>query len=494
MPGMTLEQRQQISQTQKLAQTMRLSQRQLQSLRYLAMGTEELEAEIRRQAEENPALELRARRAESTRQSDRTGIAGQLASDNFEAALENAADWREPLSSHFEQQLPFLRLGTEEERIARQLVSNLDGKGCNVLAPQTFGASARLVARLRALDPQGCFVSGYEESLFVQALLSEEEAPRGCLHILNGNLHFLEGMSAARTARLVNEYIARESRRSFGAPQVAEEQRAQTMQVLCAEHFPLPFYALPRLDTPFAEEDVAAALNFIRRLNPNPAADYSISQTHFVQPDIRIERVALAGEEMPDSIIASQKDPGAGYKVSGQSMSQSVSISADFLALAQKPSAKENAFLQKSLASAKQLIESLRLREGTLFAAAVHLARVQVAFLDEGPGHLAAFRQKDLAQALGVHESTVSRMAESKYILCGWGLFPLKYFFSKPSGSVSQDAARHAIAELVHGGAGLSDRRIAELLAERGIRIARRTVAKYRAQMDIASSFGRQEQ
>ena len=175
-----------------------------------------------------------------------------------------------------------------------------------------------------------------------------------------------------------------------------------------------------------------------------------------------------------------------------QALSQSVSLSAEFLALAQKPSAKDNAFLQKSLASAQQFIEALRLREGTLFAAAVQLARVQVAFLDSGPGHLATFRQKDLARLLGVHESTVSRMADSKYILCDWGLFPLKYFFSKPAGSVSQDAARHAIAELVRtGGAGLSDRRIAELLAERGIRIARRTVAKYRAQLDIASSFGR---
>ena len=124
------------------------------------------------------------------------------------------------------------------------------------------------------------------------------------------------------------------------------------------------------------------------------------------------------------------------------------------------------------------------------------IVKKQHEFFEAGPGHLSAFRQKDVAAVLGVHETTVSRMAGSKYLQCHWGLFPLKYFFVNAVGSdgtgreegSSRDKVLSEIEKIQreHEAAGdhakkLSDQKISDMLAQRGMKVARRTVAKYRS-------------
>ena len=117
-------------------------------------------------------------------------------------------------------------------------------------------------------------------------------------------------------------------------------------------------------------------------------------------------------------------------------------------------------------------------------------------------------RQKDVADAIEVHEATVSRMANSKYIQCEWGLFPIKFFFSNAvqqkdgiqqissaPESISRQSVKFEISSIIKSqppqAKRLSDQKIVELLEAKGIKIARRTVAKYRAQLNIESSYSR---
>ncbi|MBP5174646.1 MAG: RNA polymerase sigma-54 factor, partial [Treponema sp.] len=140
------------------------------------------------------------------------------------------------------------------------------------------------------------------------------------------------------------------------------------------------------------------------------------------------------------------------------------------------------------------------------------IVKRQHAFFEKGPGNLVPMKQEDLAKELGVHESTVSRLARSKYIQCSWGLFEVGYFFvsevarkengaTKDSGETQEGEAftKDRIIGMIEGilsehagdGKKLSDQKISEILSEKGVSISRRTVAKYRSQMNIASSYER---
>ena len=126
-----------------------------------------------------------------------------------------------------------------------------------------------------------------------------------------------------------------------------------------------------------------------------------------------------------------------------------------------------------------------------------------------GPAHLAPLRMKDIADEIGMHEATVSRAANGKYLSAEWGLFELRHFFSNQVGSrqstvpgsaagtgssgvYSKEGVKEIIRELVaQAKEPLSDQKIADQLALRGIKVARRTVAKYRGELTIGSSFDR---
>jgi RNA polymerase sigma-54 factor len=122
-------------------------------------------------------------------------------------------------------------------------------------------------------------------------------------------------------------------------------------------------------------------------------------------------------------------------------------------------------------------------------------------FFMRGPKYIRPLTLKDIAQEIGVHEATVSRITTSKYVQTEWGIFELKYFFSNPVSGAAPDGSgfsKRGVKEIVReiieeeGGAkNLSDQKIVELLLKRGVKIARRTVSKYRNELDIGSSYGR---
>ena len=136
------------------------------------------------------------------------------------------------------------------------------------------------------------------------------------------------------------------------------------------------------------------------------------------------------------------------------------------------------------------------MRRATLGRIGARLFEHQHVFLDKGPGHLAPLRMKDLADELGIHVSTVSRAVAGKYAQTPWGILPLRHFFQGASGG--EERAREDVRDLVRGvfaaedpKTPLSDDEVVVCMREKGFDLARRTVAKYRQELEIPSSYRR---
>ena len=164
-------------------------------------------------------------------------------------------------------------------------------------------------------------------------------------------------------------------------------------------------------------------------------------------------------------------------------------------------SEEDKNYLKEKLASAKELLRSLEQRKSTLLRLGEVIAEYQRDFLDRGTEHLHSFTMKQAAEAIGVHETTVSRAVDGKYIATPHGVFPLRYFFSAGfTGADGQDVSANAVRKLLRElieeedpFAPLSDEKLAGLLRDSGLPVARRTVAKYREAMKIPPASGRKK-
>jgi RNA polymerase sigma-54 factor len=163
----------------------------------------------------------------------------------------------------------------------------------------------------------------------------------------------------------------------------------------------------------------------------------------------------------------------------------------------------EKDYLTERLHAANWLVKSLHQRATTILKVAAEIVRQQDAFFRRGVQSLRPLILRDIADAVGMHESTVSRVTSNKYMATPRGLYELKYFFtssipaSNGNGAHSAEAVRHRIRGLIDGESAeetLSDERIVELLRREGVEIARRTVAKYREAMRIPSSAQRRRE
>jgi RNA polymerase sigma-54 factor len=164
---------------------------------------------------------------------------------------------------------------------------------------------------------------------------------------------------------------------------------------------------------------------------------------------------------------------------------------------------QDEAYLSDCLQTAKWLVKSLDQRARTILKVATEIVRQQDGFLAEGVQHLRPLNLKTVAEAIGMHESTVSRVTSNKYMATSRGIFEMKYFFTAAIPSAgggdahSAEAVRHRIKRLIDGEAPeavLSDDTIVKVLRDAGIDIARRTVAKYREAMRIPSSVQRRRE
>ena len=255
---------------------------------------------------------------------------------------------------------------------------------------------------------------------------------------------------------------------------------------------------LPRIAraTGRSMEEVKEAIEHIRHLDPAPGAGYGDVPSAIIVPDVIVERVdgdylvRLERQRVPELSISplyrrilAQAQPREG--VTPEELARSK---------------EEREWIRKRLESARWFIDALQQRESTLERIAKAIFAHQREFLDKGPSSLRPLRMQEVADELSIHISTVSRGVSGKYAQTPRGIHPLKYFFTggtpKASGEVaSQVSIKERIRDLIEkedGREPLSDDQIATLLGEReGIKIARRTVTKYRMALGLPSSSQR---
>jgi len=232
-----------------------------------------------------------------------------------------------------------------------------------------------------------------------------------------------------------------------------------------------------------APEDVDVAVALLKSLDPKPGAQISQGEAEFITPD------AIAYRQ------------GGVWKVATSAGSQPrLAINRHYEGLIGKSSRDNDSYLRAQLQEARWLIKSLETRADTLLRVAKSIVRQQSGFLEHGPQAMRPLTLREVAEELDLHESTISRATTRKYLRTPRGTFEFKYFFSSgittdSGGGASATAIQAMLRKLIeteNPRSPLSDARLAELLKGDGIPVARRTVAKYREAMHIASSNERQ--
>jgi RNA polymerase sigma-54 factor len=230
--------------------------------------------------------------------------------------------------------------------------------------------------------------------------------------------------------------------------------------------------------TPERVEDLK---NLLAKLNPWPGSEYDSEPPQYVTPDVIVEKldgkyvVYLSDERVPELRISPQ------YRQ---------------MARDGKMDRKDKQYLREKVESAKWLIRNIEQRRQTILRIASAIVEVQEEFLDKGIEHIKPLTLQEIADKVGVHEATVSRTTRGKYMQTPQGLFELKYFFSpglrRNSGEAqSAKSVQSMIRKIIDEedkAKPLSDQKIADLLRQQGLNIARRTVTKYREGMGILTT------
>jgi RNA polymerase sigma-54 factor len=447
-------------------QRQKLSPQMIQSIKLMAMPILELKEQIQQELESNPALEVvedastisleimsggdepGQEREEFFENASDPGFASRSNADDDSRRmfLEGAISRAETLQEHLLSQLRIQRIEPRLREIGEALIQNLDNDGFHTEDPHLLfsEAEAHLVDEamnlIRTFDPAGCCTRGFRESLLVQASL-ESAAPKSAIEILSDHMELLEkGRHSEIQKRL-------------------------------------------KLD----EAELKAALVFIKGLSPFPGRAYSTAEPRFVIPDLLVKLkdgdfvIVLNDEEIPvlgiDPFFDRLADEG------GTDRSTAT-------------------YVKDNIKRARFFIRSIHQRNQTLLKVARAVVEHQREFFAGGPRYLSPLTLRDVAREIGVHETTVSRIAHSKHLQTDWGIFEFRYFFSNSisgagsSGSrFSKEGVKTVIREIIEQEeSSLSDRDIVDHLAKRGIALARRTVAKYRQELDLDSSFGRKKE
>jgi RNA polymerase sigma-54 factor len=234
-------------------------------------------------------------------------------------------------------------------------------------------------------------------------------------------------------------------------------------------------------------DDLAEMIAEIRTLDPKPAANYESVPTQLVVPDI---------------LMRSSPDGGWLIELNPETMPRLLVNERFYARVAPRARKEDRLFLAEHLASANWLVRSLQQRAQTILKVSAEIIRQQDGFMRLGVAHLRPLILRDIAEAVEMHESTVSRVTANKYIATPRGTFELKYFFTTAipgtdGASHSAEAVRFRIRALIDAEAVeeiLSDDAIVAALRNEGVDIARRTVAKYREALHIPNSVQRRRE
>ena len=228
-------------------------------------------------------------------------------------------------------------------------------------------------------------------------------------------------------------------------------------------------------------EQVQKAANFISTLDPKPGQIFTSDPNNYVLPDVSVDKV---GEDYTVSLNSDQVPHLRISKTYKDLMTHGAN------------GTEVRDYIREKIRSGKFLIKSIHQRQQTILNIANEIVKRQNEFLENGSAFLKPMTMVQIAEAVGVHETTVSRAISGKYMATPQGVFEMKYFFTPgyqtaAGAALSNTSVKEAISDLVRNEDArnpLSDKEIVEILSDRGIPIARRTVAKYRAELNILPS------
>jgi RNA polymerase sigma-54 factor len=447
-------------------QRLRMSPQIYQSIKLLELPVVDLREKIEEEIERNPALEvLEDRTTVSLDEADRplkeeddyfdpgsdstfTGRRGDEAADEQRRFIEGALSRPETLQGHLLWQLHLEPVDDELRLICETLIQNLDEDGFHKEPvdllfrdfpggpppPERIALGQKLV---QSLDPAGTCTADYHESLKVQVGLLPG-APPGIAEALD-HLELLERGRFAEAAKKLNR----------------------------------------------TEDEARLFFSLIRKLSPFPGRSFASQDVRFVVPDLQVVKkegdfaIILNDEEIPV-----------------------LGISPFFMKIAEGPKKSGGMardFVRENIKEARWFIQSVNQRNHTLLRVARAIVEFQRPFFVNGPKFLAPLTLRDIARELGVHETTVSRIANGKYMQTEWGIFEVRHFFTNSisgAGSAGSRYSKEGVKEIIREMITLEDRRlssqeIAGRLAKQGISLARRTVAKYRHELEAGSSYTR---
>ena len=436
-----------IQQTQKLALTPQMEQ----SLSVLQMGTEELNQCIEEEVLSNPMLDYaKEPEKKEVRRSQGEGIGyysrRKTEDTDYQSYLNAIADEKSEdteLAEYLRMQLYTKKISPRRQKIGEYLIECLEESGylkmdMDELA-KGIGLSKEELEReirfMQTLEPCGVFARDLKECLLLQ---------------VQGEKHM------QRQARLlIEKYLDEIAQNKI--PQISKQ-------------------------TGLTTAEITKTIRYIKEeLEPVPGRGYGCAnRNEYIYPDITV------------------KEDEKGYRIIlNKEKVHTLELNREYLPmLGQVHSSEENKYLKEQYQKAKILLRNIGKREETLAAVAEAIVDWQREFFEKGKASLKPMNLLDIAQELDVHESTVSRAVRDKYLECRWGIFELKYFFSNKTSDGNNCNVLTCIQEIIRSEnkqKPLSDAKIAEQLEKKGIRISRRTVTKYREQMQIPNTQMRKE-
>jgi len=478
---MAMEMRQQLKMTQQLVMTPQLQQ----AIKLLQMTRIELQDVVRQELEENPILEEQLE-ADEVREGESLleVVEAELPDDalsagdafqEVETGEETLRDWDSYLdgynytsgeqSGDEDDKLSFenlltrkgtlfdhlhwqLQMGshTEEElRIGEEIIGNIDDDGyfCSTFAEIAGVCEVpeqrveAMLLRIQEFDPIGVGARSLQDCLLIQARSL--------------------GMTGSVVEAILMRHLSEVESRNYKL--IARSLRVDQEQVL-------------------------AAIKVIAGFDPRPGRLYSSDEVQYISPDIFVHKVG------DDYVVMLNEEGLPNLRLSPYYLDAKAGGSMD---------AKAEEYVGDKMRAAQWLIKSIQQRQRTIFRVAKSIVKFQREFLERGVVGLRPLVLRDVAEDIGMHESTISRVTTNKYMQTPLGLFELKYFFNSglstsDGDSVSSENVKNQIKQIIdkeNPAKPLSDQKIAELLSDATVNIARRTVTKYREMMRIGSSSER---
>lgn len=470
----------------KLSQQLRMTPQLQQAIKLLQLSRLELELEVRKELNENPVLEEFQETVEDDadkkerQASEDVPVAGENNDDNADPRKQEELEWEsylegnskptpssagpsdeimnyenvisetKTLHDHLNWQVGLSGFNEEEEMAARVLIDYIDDDGYIKTSFEDIVAEEGelsvedledVLPFVQEFDPPGVGARDLKECLLIQAQHLQEDT-YDLVEVINSHLKDLEKKNYSAIAKAMNLDI----------------------------------------------EVVVDLCGIILSMDPKPGRIFMTQDTHFVTPDVYVYKV---GDEY---VVSLNEDGLPRLRISNlyKNLLQNKSETKD---------KNTQEYIQEKIRSAVWLIKSIHQRQRTIYKVTESIVSHQMEFFEKGPGFIKPMILRDIAADIGMHESTVSRVTTSKYVHTPRGIFELKYFFNSGIGktdgdSVASESVKLKIKELVDNEdikKPLSDQKIVDLLKKDGIKIARRTVAKYRDVLKILPSSKRKK-